>query len=317
MKKILTLIVLTICLFSASVGQTCDTLINVSLSGEDTSQYIRWQQPNIGYVSGNGAISDIQLTVAQTGVAEEFTAAVGAYISKAFIYPAYTTINPSDSLDSVTVYVYNSNGTAVEGPANAPGTALDSAKLTLKQLALAITATNNNPTPVWVTFMHQTPLPSASFYIGVSFTQNTGDTLVLFTNSGNTANGKGWLEIAQNVSPGWLAYDSIIPGINHLGIYIGAVVCNGVTGINEIDNRQSVKIYPNPTYDVLNLTFLQIANAEVSVIDLNGNVISSVYINDRTQQTLYNINSLAPGTYILRITNKNDNQQQRIVFCKI
>jgi PKD repeat protein len=76
-----------------------------------------------------------------------------------------------------------------------------------------------------------------------------------------------------------------------------------------------VNIYPNPATDVLNLVWSKLSNAEVSVIDMNGNVMSTILTSGDTK-TLYDIRNLAAGPYILRITDRTTQQQQSMVFTK-
>ena len=88
-----------------------------------------------------------------------------------------------------------------------------------------------------------------------------------------------------------------------------------VGGILDLNANQQVKIYPNPATDVLNLAWSQKANAEVSVVDLNGNVVNTFMANVE-MQSFCNVHNLAPGNYILRITDKVSNQQRSMLFSK-
>ena len=438
----------------------CDTLTNVSFSGGDTPTYYGWNPASgVGFISGNGAIKNGANYFAQTALAEKFTTSVGNHVQHTFIFPSYTTINAADSAKTVTVYVYDNSGTALVGPAGAPGVALDSSSITLKELATAVTSVyaHGSLVPVQIDFPHQPALTGTDFFIVVSLPQTTGDTLVVFTNSGRTLNGHAWLGLA----PGWVADDSLIH--RDLGYYIAAIACpsqnlpplaaytassvtvcanatitftdnstqsplawgwdfgdgttstvqspthayvtagtytvieyagnsngqtetstvitvnanpsataatsanaasltvtggalpysfawsnggtadsiahvaigyynvtitdnNGcqkvldsvhvtVTGILELTNGQQVKIYPNPATDVLNLVWSQKSNAEVSVLDLNGNVVRT-FVTFGDMQNAYNIHELASGAYIIRITDKTTNQQQSMLFSK-
>jgi PKD repeat protein len=88
-----------------------------------------------------------------------------------------------------------------------------------------------------------------------------------------------------------------------------------VNGIIELNSAQQVKIYPNPAYDVLNLVWSEKSNADVAIVDLNGKIISSFVTIGDTRNDL-NIKNLASGAYILRITDKSDNQQHSLLFSK-
>ncbi len=93
------------------------------------------------------------------------------------------------------------------------------------------------------------------------------------------------------------------------------VIVTFVNGILQLSAGQQVKVYPNPATDVLNLDWSQKSNAEVSVIDLNGNVIST-FVTTGEMKSVCNIRNIASGSYILRITDKTSNQQQSMLFSK-
>ncbi|QEC69532.1 T9SS type A sorting domain-containing protein [Panacibacter ginsenosidivorans] len=69
-----------------------------------------------------------------------------------------------------------------------------------------------------------------------------------------------------------------------------------------VDNM-SVKIYPNPVKDVLNIQGLStLDKTQISILDINGHVLAAKSIN--TSSFVWNIKSLAPGTYYLHIENR-------------
>ena len=94
-----------------------------------------------------------------------------------------------------------------------------------------------------------------------------------------------------------------------------SVVITFVNGIVQLGNTQKVTVYPNPASDLLNLTWSEKPEAEVSVIDLNGKVITTLICNNGLTNSV-NVKALSPGTYILRITGKGLNAQQSILFSK-
>ena len=96
---------------------------------------------------------------------------------------------------------------------------------------------------------------------------------------------------------------------------IDTVVISFNNGILNLSNAATVKIYPNPATDVLNLVWSASINAEVSIIDLNGKVINTVITNGE-MKTAFDIHSLATGTYLVRVTDKNTNEQQSMMFSK-
>lgn len=86
-------------------------------------------------------------------------------------------------------------------------------------------------------------------------------------------------------------------------------------GVVQLSAKQQVKIYPNPVSDAINLVWPQPSNAEIAVIDLNGNVVRKFISGGLTGNT-YDIHGLASGAYIIRITDKTSNQQQSVLFSK-
>jgi hypothetical protein len=86
-------------------------------------------------------------------------------------------------------------------------------------------------------------------------------------------------------------------------------------GILQLGAAQ-VKVYPIPAADVLNLVWSQPSDAEISIVDMTGNVVSTM-ISNGEMNTVYDIHGLAAGAYILRITDKTGNKQQNMAFSKL
>jgi PKD repeat protein len=194
---------------------TCDTFADINLA-VDTPTYYSWQSPSVGYASGNGEISNNSTLYPELGTAEEFTAGAGDSVTMAAIAFSYVTIKSTDSANLVKVYVY-------DGSSGTPGAAIDSASLSLAQIATAVTATNTAQqiTPNFVSFTHGAALPSSNFFIGVIYPTTVGDTVVLFTNAGGTPYGRGYIDIAGQ----WFRYTEIVGGIDSLGDIILVSVC--------------------------------------------------------------------------------------------
>jgi hypothetical protein len=84
----------------------------------------------------------------------------------------------------------------------------------------------------------------------------------------------------------------------------------------QLSNNQQLKIYPNPATDVLNLVWPQKSNAEISVIDMQGNLIRS-YTSNGVTSNVYDVHDLASGTYLIRITGNTNSRQQSLLFSKL
>ena len=435
----------------------CDTLSNVDLNQvTDTAEFFSWSSPNVGYVSGNGALSNNGTFIVQTQVGERFVAAPAFHVTTAAVFAAFTTVNATDSGLPVKIYVYDTTGIPALGLAGGPGHAIDSSTVSLGQFA----ASASTGDPVTVNFPNQPALVgTGGFYIVVGLPLVSGDTIALVTNTGDNHHGNGWI----NTQAGWLGLDSLLSDVKNMGNFILAVACpsqslpplaaftsnvtsgcapttvnftdastqspltyhwffgdgasstsaspshtyttagtyavsefvingnghteavttvtvnanptatssvspggasvvasggtsytylwsNGGTtasisgvavgtysvvitdnngckdsvnnidvtqgvGILELAAGQEVRIFPNPATDVLNLVWTKQSNAEVTILDLNGKVVSTL-TTAGDMKTVYDVHGLASGSYIVRITDKTNNQQQSVLFSK-
>jgi PKD repeat protein len=108
-------------------------------------------------------------------------------------------------------------------------------------------------------------------------------------------------------------YTVTITGANNCQIISSTLLY--VSGINSIYGLNGVKLFPNPATDVLNLQWSAKSNADIAIIDLNGQVVGNFESVGEIKSSL-NVASLSPGTYVLRLTNKTNNQQQSTLFSK-
>jgi hypothetical protein len=209
---------------SSNLRSTCDTLSNLTLADSNAVYFI----DTVGYLSGNGAIYGGAF-LDNLSIAEKFDAPAssGYAVSAASVFFAFATINPThgDSAKLVKAYVYDTTGTnGIPGysPGYSPGNAIDSASVTLGSIAAAVAQVNASGflVPTVFTFNNVNLTHGAGFFIAVALPQTTGDTIVIFTNNGNTNNGKGWVDLA---GAGWLAYDSLF-GVQ-VGNFVVPVVC--------------------------------------------------------------------------------------------
>src|ERR1700757_84503 len=87
--------------------------------------------------------------------------------------------------------------------------------------------------------------------------------------------------------------------------------CNYYTtcgGINQYNNLNNVKIYPNPTKDVLHIEFeMPNEKAELKLFDVLGNEVIS------TTQTQINVSSLQNGIYFLQVKTNEDFVSKKII----
>ena len=198
---------LTFTTLAASVQPSCDTLFNM-ISLLDSATYYN-AGPGNGYVSGNNIYGDV-------AKAEGFPAIAGYHVTSADLFFSYAVYNMADANLPVTIKIWDNTGTSNQGYAGAPGNAIDSATVTLSQIL-----TNGSPTVV--NFTHNVALTTDTFYVGVVLPTNTGDTIVLYTNTQNGPDGDGW---ELDLGAGWGTYHNewgFTPG--NVGNFIAVDLC--------------------------------------------------------------------------------------------
>jgi hypothetical protein len=90
--------------------------------------------------------------------------------------------------------------------------------------------------------------------------------------------------------------------------------CTVVTAINDIDQTQSVLVYPVPAKNFLNLDFTgnQLAFGKAQLIDVNGNIKKEIAV--LKQYNRINISGFMPGTYVLSIQLRNGKTEKRKII---
>ena len=83
---------------------------------------------------------------------------------------------------------------------------------------------------------------------------------------------------------------------------ISALGGPGWLGVNDMET-ESIKLYPNPAQDMLNVT-VKVA-ADLQVINIAGQVVLSTSVD--AQNTTIDISNLNRGMYFVKITDKNGN----------
>lgn len=80
-------------------------------------------------------------------------------------------------------------------------------------------------------------------------------------------------------------------------------------------NIQSLKIYPNPAQDVLNITFgTAPQQVKLDIFDLNGRLVKTIERKDVAQTVQQiNIESLTSGTYILIVNSGKDSTSHKFI----
>lgn len=110
---------------------------------------------------------------------------------------------------------------------------------------------------------------------------------------------------------------NIIIGEPNVGINSGAVYiynselkANIITNVETKGLGESIKIYPNPVYNLLKLNILDIN--EIDVININGKLVDRIDVRNKTQLNI-NTSNYAQGVYLLTFKNDNETILKRFV----
>jgi Zn-dependent metalloprotease len=95
------------------------------------------------------------------------------------------------------------------------------------------------------------------------------------------------------------------------------VVDTEATGIEDIENAISMDLFPNPAdgYTVISLQGLLLGEVDLQVYDISGRLVNSFSIEASTDvmEQQLNTESLASGTYLIRIENEGREMHKRLI----
>lgn len=107
-----------------------------------------------------------------------------------------------------------------------------------------------------------------------------------------------------------------VNGINYYRLeqqdFNGEIADLGVRAVNVSLTDNQVKIYPNPTQDIINIEFVAGLYSQIQLVDSNGKILQQVSLNSLATQTTISLNNIASGIYLLRL-NGNVPLVKRIV----
>ena len=92
-----------------------------------------------------------------------------------------------------------------------------------------------------------------------------------------------------------------------------------VTYTNSIINigaNKTVKIYPNPANEFLNIDWNTASSAEIRISDMTGRVVET-FNTENSVTNSFNIHNLATGSYTITLTDKSTNATQTVKFIKL
>lgn len=143
------------------------------------------------------------------------------------------------------------------------------------------------------------------YKVGFAFNKTTGE--VIFK-------GPGFYFIIQGAAAGIDPYDYdflVVPDTGNSSSFnfkfdnlrISAVDSENLLGLNDLltSLSKTIKIYPNPAKDVINLSASNNFNlSKLEIIDINGRLIKSISIENMTRNEI-NISELQKGLYLINI----------------
>jgi hypothetical protein len=109
------------------------------------------------------------------------------------------------------------------------------------------------------------------------------------------------------------SYTVTVSDANGCSIVETAVV-SFVNGIANVNGDKQVKLYPNPAFDVLNIEWSVKTDAEIVIMDMSGKEVRK-YSTSGLLNAL-DIHEMSSGVYIIRIMDKQTQQQQSVRFTK-
>ena len=94
------------------------------------------------------------------------------------------------------------------------------------------------------------------------------------------------------------------------------VTITGPSSINEISFEDAVSIYPNPSNEIVNVSFVLVSaeNIELAIYAVDGKVVDvRSFSNAKEVNTSFNTASLNNGVYVMKITSDNGVTAQKFV----
>jgi len=87
------------------------------------------------------------------------------------------------------------------------------------------------------------------------------------------------------------------------------------TGVVNTANFNNITIYPNPSIGLYTISFDKTAgqNFTIEVMDLTGKTLKTIQVNSNTGLTQLNLQDVADGVYLVRITNENGTVIKKLI----
>jgi len=117
----------------------------------------------------------------------------------------------------------------------------------------------------------------------------------------------GGYNVAGGISISWTLGETIIPTFTNGGLTLthGFQQQLIVTTVEEnIDILVSVKVYPNPVSDIINILFEEVVESEITLVllDSQGRIVKRDVVEATVSEKQINMQDVAAGIYYLRLT---------------
>ena len=110
----------------------------------------------------------------------------------------------------------------------------------------------------------------------------------------------------------WARGNGTLDFSNHGSGNRGATVAGFTLGVNDLAFAETVSLYPNPTSDMVNISFdNNVANGEITLFSAIGQTVMKKAIS--SQEATLDISGINAGIYVLRITSDNGVATKRII----
>jgi hypothetical protein len=85
-------------------------------------------------------------------------------------------------------------------------------------------------------------------------------------------------------------------------------------GVNEVENNLGLRVFPNPSNEVINISINKEVSASLTLLDVSGKVVKTQSLNGIS--TSINTASLNSGVYFVTINDGTSVSTQKVVIKK-
>jgi hypothetical protein len=257
----------------------------------------------------------ILTAVAFNGVATESSTVLMKLDNNGNIVWSYRYWNTTRQLDPFDIVPAGNGDLAVTGTAFNPNIAsyfmkvdsfglLYSGRLYMNWVTRGVQNINGNQYSISGTY-NDSIYPQAAYLTSDASGIGCADGSLLISRSPITfsiGNGSGFQSFPITIGTG--STPSVLPN------YTGDDICR-ITGINSIDAKQQIGIFPSPASDVLTVTSSEIIS-EVELTDVNGKIVRRIF--SQSKELTISVGDLDAGIYFMLISTARENVVRKIVI---